>query len=459
MAESPQMFKDSYAPVAIELGCEPNPYSGKSVPVTLPAIDMLISASIEYTASSAWKGQIVLYDPGELFLSGGWSPGKGARFFLKFDWDNNSASYSSKTPTFRGVVAQAVPSYEYKATKVTIDIVNEGLSGLSQDANRQPRTFKEGMKASDIVSAIAAASWPGTPTEIESSFGTIPHGFNLGSMSHWQFLQQKILPLARSEKNEAFQLFIDPRDDSVHFHTPTYRANKKKQDYVRHYVYARDYNGEVIQFTPSNEALFRAVQGGMDATYVTAKSEDGTYAEVSGSAAGGIPFPKKSDDEKAKGNESESDAILSLPPVFPGEEEVPDLTVGVKTKNAPAEQAYVHAPSRDIVQFGARSAAYYDSLRQRVLKASLTVKGTHAVRVGDVVRVDVYMTETNQPHYLSGLFRVNGVRQTLDSQGWQTEMELCRKGFSTAPEGVPTKAVASETLGVPDDEKETGGEF
>jgi hypothetical protein len=80
-----------------------------------------------------------------------------------------------------------------------------------------------------------------------------------------------------------------------------------------------------------------------------------------------------------------------------------------------------------------------------MLGATLEVKGTHDVKVNDIIDViylDSISALTQTGHYLSGKYTVKNLTHSVGSGGWTTTFDLNRKGL-------PAHTAAQDVTGNP----------
>lgn len=409
----PDLFKDSYAPVAISIQYQE--YAGASW-FPIPWWDFLVSLQIKWGTRSAWNGTLTLFDREEKFLSGVFLPGRGAMFRMKWGWD--VAGGFATAPTFNGRILTAKPDFKYEGIMIVFELMDEKIVGGTLDRDAPPRKFAPGFTASELAKQIAQAEgWIAQPFVIEDSVGVLD-GFVLGGETRWQFLQNTIMPRARNDKHEAYVCYFDDKG-AFHFHSPSFTWGTL----AKSYIYGRDPAGELMDFTPTDNNYFSIIGGVAGDGAITAiDSNNGKPIEAKTTASGGVQDPNAS----------------------PGQQEAANVPTRMQnneadTHNVRADQktakpnAFAGLIARTPEEAATMSAALHARRREFSYTANATAKGTHDALPNDNIEVAYYTSNSNEKHYLSGVFRVAGVEHTLDSSGWRTAFEnLQRQGLMLA---------------------------
>lgn len=431
MAERRNPNKDSYAPVTVQLDYK---RAADTPVIHIPAQHCLQSVWIEYSASSTfWKGTLTLLDPAETFFKNElFVPAMSAQFAIKWAFTSDpNGMYNA--PTYIGRITRIVPSFTTSGIILVFDLVDDNAPAPALDKNRPPRAFKAGMKASDIVRKIAEANrW--TRLSIEETVGTLPELVMTVDETHASFIQDRIVPLSRSDNNRAFKFFTDPQFNRVHFHTDAYpkelaypeqpQENDNAGPSTFRYVYARDRVGEVESFAPSDNTMFAWMGGGGDGSMQSIDSKGGVPVEHTHTADGGVTPPPPPGGSAA--------GVPQPPARLPGDDYTLDIAPpapeGVGNGYKP-EASNKALSARSVEEATHRAIGSYAAARSRAYQASLTVKGNHWIKPSTVIEVLYFTPGQDKPHYLSGRFNVFQVKHTLDGSGFKTEVEMQRDGL------------------------------
>jgi len=388
--------------------------SGAGTSVQLPFADYLTELSIELVTTGAWTGTITLFDPtfDELELAI-LAAERDRNIDLQFGWDDPVDSFQR---SFKGWITRYRPNFEPNGTTLTLEVMARSLGPTIVD--RTVRSYKEGMRASEIVRAIAEEQgWPtsdlfGNDT-IEATEPPLETPFNTKGESAFNFIRDQLLKQARSPNGGSdFRLFFD-EEGALHFHTSNYISAS-----THLYRYARDMAGDVLSFTPADMSLFGVLSGGGNTRYTSPVSAQGGTADIRSTSTGGV---------NSEGAVTAVDAAAR-----------PNLGDGI--------HSFVNLVTRHPAEAERIARSRYEHYRRFAYSAELSVHGTHRIRVLDYIRAEVLKTN-GELHYLSGNFQVFKVKHEVSSSGWETSFEMTREGISAQDGTEPT--VASRTVDPP----------
>jgi len=397
---------DSKSDVVIQMGFIVSEYSeghtreiGPYSFMPIPPTEYLQSISVELTAEGAWTATVEMFDASGDFLEDLILATKGTRKFLfSWDWDDNQSSASDLKPP---IMVGGINAYKPRFTPEGIGITLEMTSVQALDSvldKKSSRSFPKGTKLSLFAKSIAdERGWDtqqGTtidtsdePSKVEGSWST---------SSDVSILKALLNPPynLRNKDGRVYRCYFDAAG-VFHFHPSDFLEPR----IVRTYTYARDANGTVLSFEPESSSIEAALLGSSEAVYMGTDSVSGTA-------------------QTQETNTSKGPKGTTLP-VYDDAEYADDLGAGVKAK--------IIIPSRDRQEFEDAVAVAYERMRDATVSADMSVVGTHEFKVCDYVEV-IYTTKKGQTHYLSGVYRVNKIRHTLNNSGWETDFGLNRSG-------------------------------
>ena len=386
--------------------------------VTIPAHEFLQSIVVEASSEGSWTATVELFDAQGEYLENLILSTRGTRRFLfRWGWDNGNGLDGN--PQFLGGINTYVPKFTPEGVGISLQMTFD--KALDAVLDRRIRSYPEGTKPSKIATDIARErGWLGsdfaTAPTIETDDKPITFPLSWSGQSDLFILNELVGPRINTvtSKGKAYSWYFDT-SGALHFHSAAF-VNQKP---AKSYRYARDASGDVISFEPEEANISAAMLGGGEAIWKGSNSNAGTRQE-----------DKTTGDKAPKGATivSQDDATHR-----------PDLGVGTK--------ASILVPSRDKASFEAAVQAQFDRMRNTLVKANMTVVGTHEVRVGEYVEV-VCTTKSGLSHYLAGKYRVNKLKQNLNSGGWTTDFELQRPGHQYADNAIKTNADSTEHIEV-----------
>lgn len=388
--------------------------SGGGTSVKLPFADYLLEMSIELVTTGAWTGTITLFDPTfdelELAII---AAERDRNVDFEFGWDD---PVDGLRRAFKGWITRYRPNFEPNGTTLTLEVMARSLGPTIVD--KRVRSYKEGLRASEIVRAIAEEEgWStsdllGNDT-IETTEPPLETPFNTKGESAFNFIRDQLLKQARSPNGGSdFRLFFD-EEGALHFHTSNYIVSS-----THLYRYARDMSGDVISFTPADMSLFGVLSGGGNTRYTSPVSAQGGTAEIHSTATGGV---------NSEGAVTAVDAAAK-----------PNLGDGI--------HSVVNLVTRHPAEAERIARARYEHYRRFAYQAEMSVHGTHRIRVLDYIRAEV-LKANGELHYLSGNFQVFKVKHEVSSSGWETSFEMMREGISAQDGTEPN--VASRSVDPP----------
>jgi len=402
---------DSYAPIIADVAFLVPSGSSTGVAIDIPAANYLQSIETDEFSDGAWTAKLTLFDPDETYLTSLlFLTGANQKITFRFGWDQGSTAIAN------------LPLYVGQVCKVSLNPMPEGLSmefeivgadSLTNvlDKTLEPRSFPAGMTATDIFRKIAAANnWvtrdpksPNTPANyagtvaqfgatVEETAGTFPDAFQLTKESHISFIRETLIPRSANSNGDHFIFFFD-RGNVAHFHSVKHSTQRgAAYTLAAEYIYARDPQGEVIEFKPADDLFSVLLLGGGNAKYVGKDAAGGERIEVDTTSGSGAPGAKQT----IVGN-----------------------TIGRGPTVAGITNALIALPARDNTVLKAMAAAQFSRLSTAAYTASLSVRGTHAVQVNDIIKVR-YIQKDGNDHWSSGFFFVASVHQTYGTDGWTT---------------------------------------
>ncbi len=380
--------------------------------VRIPAHEFLQSIDFESVSLGAWKGTVTLFDADGEFLEDLLiAAGIDRDLAVRFNWDDRPLS---DAPIFRGRIL--VPNHTFMSTGIMLVLELTAKEVADAVLDKKVRSFEPGLKISDMVSQIAAdRGWAvtdrfGRPT-IEPTRDAMTEPFATSTESDVRFIEEQLRPQAVNSNGVAGYKFFFDQEGAVHFHTPTFIPQIAKR-----YIFARDPNGEVISFSPSETSYLAHLFG-------AARSETQAAASLPASAVSADTTIDKPVDGTVDEVSADSSAVLDI---------------GSRVPNRTAVTA------RDADELSRITADRRARLSEQHITAKLDVLGTHDLRVLDYVDF-VYTTRNGTPHYLSGRYLIQKIRHRLDTSGWRTTFSLSKHGFQRQPGTIPRTSFRSVT--------------
>lgn len=476
---TPLVDLDSYAPVQVEIilpgGVGVEDY-------IVPSHHRRTNLTVETGSNGAWTGAIDLFDPDNSIEAHFASiPARLHRVRFRFNWQR-TGNLNPDQPFYEGRILTINPDYAAEGTTLKFDFVDAfadgavpnaeaGYEPLGQLVDRQfgyrrfsvvegqesdggenpddggavdPETgvpsdaitFKGRYEPSEqrvvfgrqfwspshIVAAIAnALGWKYTVQPC-ARFGASMTGLEIAAdKTVFDFIHQDLIPRATSASNEAFYFYTEVSQQTgertLHFHAPSYL----ERGVVREYIYVRDKVGVVIDFQPQDDIYYAALKGAYDGTFVSVNAEDGLPAENKFTAEAGV---QTADLTEAV------DAIIDFASHAPlaNPDAVAVNNIRSNYDNASGRDMNVQL-LRERDQDSAYNAGRHHHARMRDINfpASMTVMGTHALRVFDLIAVQYYDARFVGTHRLSGIYTVHKIIHEVGAT-WTTQLELLRAG-------------------------------
>ena len=380
--------------------------------VDIPFHQFLQSIEVEITSGGSWTGTVVLFDnEGDFLEKIVIAAGLDRMFDMQWGW----ALDDTVQRTFKGSILHYQPEFLPNGIALTLELAAAPV--LTAVADKRIRSFKEGLRASEIVQQIADdRGWMTTDlsgrTTIEPTEPPLETPFNSRGESDIKFIKEQIVQQAVNQQGEGSYLFRFDESGSVHFRTPNYLQP------VTHLVrYLRDGTGDLISFSPSDNSLFGTLMGGGNSVFAAAASSQGGQSQVNSIGAGGV---------------AESPGAATNPVDSASR---PSFGQGVN--------AYVNMVARTPEELERAARARFDTFRRHAYKARAVRRGDHRAVMSDYLNIE-YVLRTGALHYLSGLFQIFKIKHTLGvGQDWVTEYELLRSGVENLPgaEAIQTQQV------------------
>jgi len=387
-----------------------------------------VSLSVSTTGKSAWTGTLSLVDRYGVGMSRAvYTPGQ-CTVVMRWRFDDPWSDDDTDALTYKGLIAR--PSLRFTAEGITADLELVGIESVDArlGAESVPREFA-GKSASEVVEAICTAMSslrPGTfwhePVIQESddypTDWVIPSG-----QSHWDFINSTLLesackamfPPGESDRCVGFDPFVcyvDPRQNRLHFHTAKYDPESGSDTSYRmetgEYVVYADGAGDVISFDPEDAAVQALLAGGLSYRGTGVNSDDGRPVDLAYYATAGVERNPTTFDG-AGVRTSHEEAVHAI-----------DYTKQTANAKPVAGRTEQHVLGAARAEGGAATMG--------LLKADLTVKGTHDHSFFDIIYVR-YFDHTGAKNYLSGFYSIVGIEHEVSGNGWTTRLSLVRSGF------------------------------
>ena len=418
---------------------------GNDQPVVLHQ-DFFESLTISLSAVGAWTGVLTLFDrTGDFVLSLLAADGNARRITLRWGWDEDDFGID-RWPTYEGAYAVYTPAFTAEGTRLVFELLP--VEVYEQAYLRKPRTFKKGERISAIVDLIADENGWDTQREfdggvtVEPTKNGLTDELSTRGEGDLRFIQEQLAPRAQSVKpgHGSYTAHFDS-DNVFHFHTDEFF----KPIVAASYTFGQDAMGDVISFEASDlKFIAQVLWGAGDGVYWSVDSRTGRRTRLASTDLAGLPGPKRVVDSSAA---LQSDFI------------VPNAIIEAHPEFLQKEFPFV---ARDEEDFKNLVRARFAKVRKETYVATAEVRGTHAVAPQDLIHMAYLTPRRQEPHFLSGTFRVDVIEHTVDSGGWQTSFEMHREGISQADGAKPvtnvTKVAAKETAATQgSDTLRTGG--
>lgn len=221
-----------------------------------------------------------------------------------------------------------------------------------------------------------------------------------------------------------YRFFVDD-SNAVHFHTDAFLPDAVAASYR----FGQAAMGDVISFTPSDTKFIAAYFGSGASVFWAVDSFSGQRVRLASTDIGGLPGPA---------------SVIAAEAAFIGD----IFTEEQSPVSEDLVQSYIPIMARDQADFARQVRAKFDKLRQFQYQAEAEVRGTHGVIPLNQIRMDYFTNTAQEPHFLSGVFRVKEVEHNVSSGGWQTSFGLYRDGIPQVEGATPVtnaRKVASKT--------------
>lgn len=386
----------------------------------IPAHEYLEKIEVESAGEGGWHGTITLFDAQQEFLEElVLAAGASRKIQFQFGWDSGAPIHD--LPLFDGAITGYKP--KFRTDGIEMEISMTASSVLDSVLDKKPRSFKAGFTATEIFLKIAEEfGWKtkdrnGKDTYEKSETKLLEHSFN--SVSAFKFVLDDLRKKATNASGQCFHFYCD-FDGSFHFHSSDFGVNKDGFNFeiAASYIFAGDARGEVISFEPTDNQTAVWLMGGGNSVYEGIDSVQGSKLEDQSTALGGPAGARPV---------GVSDAHHTTSP-------------GNKTTS---KQQII---ARDPETLRAMMQHRWTSLTTYAYGADLVVRGTHAVRPFDYVSVR-YVKKNGKDHYLSGVFKVQGVKHSFGVSGWETTIKLMREGTKETPDSVRRDTKENRVIG------------
>ena len=341
-------------------------------------------------SQAAGEGTVVMFDEEwdvlETFLS---RVGNVAPIQFRFGFEDHfSQDLEMKMLNY-------VPTFTQAGVVITLNMLNKSIAANLR-AITQAYAPVEGLypRISDIVEEIAKRNkWEYLiePTKVRSGEAIIQN-----NVPDTHFMTQELQKLAVNEKGQSgYRVFLD-RNNVLHFHTPDFVAHNKREVY-RTYNFARDIDGEVLEFAPEDKTVMMATVGGYDANFECADQRKKRPVVIEGRAK-----------DKAKDNIIGGGKIW---PVHDGKE----------------FNRWITRPFKSPEELEAYAKYRQTWFAQMTFDATLRILGDPHIRPMDYVVVNV-LKKNGEPHKRwSGKYRVNELEHEITSGSFTTTCSLTRQ--------------------------------
>jgi len=225
--------------------------------------------------------------------------------------------------------------------------------------------------------------------------GKEPKKFTQAQKDDIAYIQYDLIPLARPADNPdvtGYVVYYNSQTNTLHFHPP------KDGQIVRHYIYARQQLGTVLSFDPHVQPAFAAAMGG-------ARLEVSGLDQFSKEHYNHV-FDHVPDDDPSK--------------LGPGR---PLRKVFLNDTELVNRQIESDVSSKDLA-YG-EGLSMYRTQQFGVMTADLVVVGDPTVLAGQLVRVTAFGKD-GQPHWASGVFRINQATHLIEGGRYTTSFQLQR---------------------------------
>lgn len=388
------------------------------VPVVLLAQSVFQSLEMEVGAGISWKATLELFDPTfDTLESLFQAVGANREFLITF----GQAGTAGKL--FRGTVLNYTAKLRPgSGTEMSLTLMPGPLVEALLD--RRILSFAEGHTASQIVEKIVKAR--GWDAVIEPTPDIMAQPQISEGETDMRFIDTRLRPQARNTSGIGGYIFYVDESGVLHFHTPEFQPARRVA-----FRFGNSPDSTVISFEPTDMSIFSLVAGAGDTRYVGVDSAAGDVAVVN---------------KEGPATQVSGTGIADIPDVIgaPGDPVGPVDQSGVLAGASLAGICPIL--TRDSDELERLTQSRYDEFRRRTLSATLSVLGTHLLRMGDVANVECLMN-SGKLHYLSGDYTTMGVKHSIGSGGWTTTFALQRGTAQPSQVVELTEADADPSVG------------
>lgn len=295
-------------------------------------------------------------------------------------------------------------------------VFTENPQAVNEFSPDSPEGRANGVKISTIVRRLAEEMGY-TDTEvddIEETEGTINTWQN--NVSNLTFINEYLMPIAKSAKKGTFDYNFLIQNRRLIFRTPNFDVQV-----ARKYVYARDQQSEIIEFSPSFKGYI-ATEGGLSSP--VAVSWD--------------PVSKKQlvSETSYRDNLKERVGLARTRP-----------PVGGKRQGSPGT-SYV-LPYDDIKVTEAQLKSYFDAGAKSVVEATATILGDPTIEPLDIIEIIVLLPD-GKVHYFSGNYLVLNVENIITQGSYVTKLGLVSDGARSL-EALNDNVIKKDPANAPED--------
>jgi hypothetical protein len=382
-------------------------------------LDFFESMTVSLKDVSCATARLTLFDrTGDFILGLIAASGVNRRILLRWGWDNPQGL--NVYPQYVMNYLKFRPEFTPEGTRVELELLAEPAYVQRLDT-KGDRTFPAGITVAEAVQQIAdERKWKTRTTAangvqfdtVEPTVGAVlTEELVQRGQSDFEFIRAVLLPRANNSEGSGNYRFYFDHENVMHFRPPDLVVA-----WDREYTYVQKVDGEVINFSAEDNEFEAAVFGAAEAVYWGIDSLTGQRLRIASSGARGLP-------DRRVQIEASGAALLRLLPA--------DGIDGVPS--ADLVNAHKVVLARTAEDFEQKVRARFDHLRQRAYRASLDVLGTHGIGPLGHIKVNVFTSGSQQPHFLGGIYTVSEVEHEVGSNGWQTHFGLYRGGLSKIP--------------------------
>jgi hypothetical protein len=338
-------------------------------------------------------GTITLFDPTWTFLESFilLQGATQAKIVFRYGW----ADYYS--PAIDGVLTGYAPEFTSDGVTLRLEFYD-----ISVDANydRGNLSFKAGMRISDIVQKYADNR--GIKAIIEKTRGGFDSPIIQRNCNTLYFIQNELVPRAVNLQGLGGYTFFFDESGALHFHTPLYNPkNTGKIDVYKTYIVYRGMNGEVLSFSPSEDAYKQVFLGSHD---VYVESVDPIKKKVIKTTVNASNYP-----------------IATIT----GTGEVNVIKPKGNSHGRVIKSA--HPKQDNIDDYGKSRFALYNLNNYT---ATAEIVGDPIIPIQCFVEF-IVITAQDRIHPLSGIYWVTGITQSIEGGNFTSSLEMSRNSMNT----------------------------